>query len=108
AVAQNRCAADHRRSDQLIFEGLDDELFFAHQAIDGEPEFTAASADHDHENSIAALACGIPFQSIEAHKRQNLFAQLKHFVIVDAVDALLGDARDFRDGCERHGVESAV
>ena len=45
-------AADHGRSDQLIFERLDDQLFFAHQAVHGQAEPAAARADHDDENRL--------------------------------------------------------
>ena len=61
AVAQDRSAADERRRDQLIFERFDDQFFFAHQTVHGQAELAAASADHDHEEALGALAataCG--------------------------------------------------
>ncbi len=42
AVTKNRSAADESGSDKAIFERLDDELFFAHEAIDDQAEFAIA------------------------------------------------------------------
>src|SRR5271163_2478367 len=90
AVAEDGSAADDRGSHQLIFESLDDQFLFTHQTVHGQAKSAPAAAYHDHKDSF------------------DLFAQLKHFVVVNPVNALLGDARDFRDGGKRHGVKPPV
>ena len=108
SIAEDGSAAHNRRRDQLIFERLDDKFFFAHEAIDRQAELAAASADHDHENTRGAFAHGVRTKPVQPNERENLLAQLKHLVVVDAVNALLGDPRDFRDGSKRHGVKASV
>ena len=91
SVAKNGSAADKRRSDKLIFERLDHQLFFAHQAIHGQAEPAAAGADHNHEKALGAFADGMRPEPVQPNKREHLFAQLKDFVIVNAMNILVGD-----------------
>ena len=44
----------------------------------------------------------------ETDESENLIAQAQHFALVDAVDFLLVDARDFDDRRERHRKEAAA
>ena len=47
------------------------------------------------------------FEAFEAHQREDLFAQLEDFMIVHAVHIAFGQAGNFHDGRNRHGVEAA-
>ena len=108
SVAEDGSAAHNRRGDQLIFKSLDDQFFFAHQAIHGEAKLASASADHNHKKARGPLADGVRPEPVQPNERENLFAQLKYFVIVNAMNALLGDPGDFGDGSKRHGIEASV
>ena len=46
-------------------------------------------------------------EAVEADERENLLAQLKNFVLVDAVNFIVGNASDFDDRGDRNGVEPA-
>jgi hypothetical protein len=58
AVTENRSAGYQLRSDEAIFERFDDELFFAHEAIDDEAELAIARTDNNDENALRAFGLG--------------------------------------------------
>src|ERR1700758_4299548 len=107
AVAKDRSAADKRGSHKTIFERFDDELFFTHEAINDEAEFAIARTDDDDEDALCALGLGLRLEAFEADERENLLAQLKHFVLVDVVDFFVGNPGDFNHGSDWNGVEPA-
>src|SRR5580658_3692503 len=108
AVAEDGSAADDRGSHELIFESLYDQFLFAHQTVHGQAKSAAAAAYHDHKDSLGLFAHGARPEPVQTNECEDLFAQLKHFVVVNPVNALLGDAGDFRDGAKRHGVKPPV
>ena len=109
AVAKNGSAADERRGDEFVLERFDDQFFFAHQAIHGEAKAAAAGANDDDENAVGViLSLTRRSEAFEANQRENLLAELEDLVIVHAMNRRrFGDARDFDDGSDRHGIEAS-
>ena len=73
----------------MIFERLDDQLFFAHQAIHSQAEAAPARANHDYENAFGRLFTACAAQAIQPNERENLLAQLKDFVVVHAMNVFV-------------------
>src|ERR1700722_19235107 len=108
AIAHDGGAADHRRGDEFVFEGFDDQFFFAHHAVDGEAETTRAGSDDDDVGARRAfLDLRTTFETFEANQSENLFAQLKNFMVFDLMNVGFGEASDFDDRRNGHGVEAA-
>jgi len=112
-VTKNRSAADESGGHEAIFERFDDELFFSHEAINDQAEFTIAGADDDNEKTFGALGLGFRLEAVEAvetvetDERENLLAQLKNLVLVDAVNFIVGNASNFDDRSDGNGIQAA-
>jgi hypothetical protein len=89
-IAQDGGAADQVGCDTLVIEGLDDQFFFAFQAVHDQTEFAISRRNYENED-----LGGVPFNSVrdrlaQPDKRQSLIAKLQDFVIVNLVNRCFG------------------
>src|SRR5215469_558917 len=91
----------------MIFEGLDDQFFFTGEAVNDQTEAARPCTDDDYEEALGAFSSNARCQVVETNEGQHLFAQLKHFVIVEAMDFVIRYTRYFDDRPEWNSVQAA-